>query len=413
MAKDFDQLAIGTLAKIKSFGITSRTVIKVFEQACRKLKAYLDENGLEFTYENGEKWLSTIRPDEPMTVAQNAWYTARKRTMCMLSEYQEGKLDTWRIYTKNVAVLPQTTEYIKLLHSHAEKLRSDGMAKATIAFAKRVDSDFLIYLETCGKFIINDVVPRDVAGYFAQESFSGRKPEGVKAYAHKLKSFLMFLEETRIINGKKLSLAVPKVFSKQESIVTVLSEKAVNALKDKNYKPEKDAAVRDHAMILLALRLGIRQSDIVKMKLTDIDWKNNRLSFVQQKTRVPVTLPLLPEVGNAIMDYILNFRPKSPNGCIFLRHYAPYSPLSSCRRIAVRYLSGFDSEDCPQRGFHIMRRTFATSMLKNNIPRSVISASIGQIIPDSVDVYLSTDDKKMRECAISMNGIECVRGELL
>ena len=52
-------------------------------------------------------------------------------------------------------------------------------------------------------------------------------------------------------------------------------------------------------------------------------------------------------------------------------------------------------------------------MLRNNIPRSVISASIGQIDPNSVDVYLSADEEKMRKCALSLKGIECGRGDLL
>jgi len=412
MVKEFDQLVKATLAKIKDFGITSRTVIKVFEQSCRLLKAYLEQNGLEFSYENGQAWLSEIQSNKPQTNAQSSKQSSQRRAVRLLSEYQEGRLTTWRIYSPKIAVRPKTTEYIELLQAYEEKLRADGMAKATIAFGMRVASDFLIYLETSGKQMINNIVAHDVAGYFTQETFSGRKPEGVKAFAYKLKSFLVFLEETGIVNDKKLNLAVPKVFAKQESIVTILSEKAVKVLRTQNNKVDESAAARNHAMILMALRLGIRQSDIIKMKLTDIDWKNNSLSFTQQKTGVPVTLPLLPEVGNAIMDYILHCRPKTPDDFIFLRHRAPYTPLSSCRRIAFKALSGLGSEDCPQRGFHIMRRTCATSMLKNNIPRSIISASIGQLDPNSVDVYLSADEEKMGKCALSLSGIECARGEL-
>ena len=54
----------------------------------------------------------------------------------------------------------------------------------------------------------------------------------------------------------------------------------------------------------------------------------------------------------------------------------------------------------------------STEMLRNNIPRSVISASIGQIDPNSVDVYLSANEEKMRECALPLKGIERERGDL-
>jgi integrase len=408
----FEQLSHGTLAKIKEFGIKSKSVYKSFRRSCRMLKAYLEDNGLEFSLENGQKWLSEIRPCEPFSYSQHVEHSARRRAVFMLAECQEGKLDSWRIYYQKTAARPGTEEYLRLLQSHEQRLQADGMAKATIKFSMRVDSDFLIYLEELGKHEINEVVPRDVVGYFTCDKFSGRKPDGVKAYAYKLKSFLMFLEETGAVTEKKLSLAVPKVFAKQESIVTVLSDGAVRAIKNGSAKPDAGSAARDHAVMLLALRLGIRRSDIFQMTLADIDWKNDSISFTQQKTGIHVTLPLLPDVGNALMEYILNFRPQVPGNAVFLRHYAPYRALTPNPGIALRYLSVFNAEDCPQRSFHILRRTCSTGMLRNNIPRSVISASIGQVDPSSVDVYLSADEENMRKCALPLKGIECGRGDL-
>jgi integrase len=412
MKSSFEQLFNDTLSKIKEFGIKSKSVYKAFRRSCRMLKAYLEENGLEFSFENGQRWLSEIRPREPMTHSQHVIYSGWRRAVFMLAECQDGKLDSWQIYQQKTAARPETKEYLRLLRSHEQRLRTDGMAKATISFSMCVDSDFLIYLETSGKYEINDIVPRDVVGYFTRDKFEGRKPDGVKAYAYKLKSFLMFLEETGAVSEKKLSLAVPKVFAKQESIVTVLSDDAVKAIKSGSVKPDTGTAARDHAIILLALRLGIRRSDIFKMTFADIDWKNDSISFIQQKTRVPVTLPLLPDVGNAIMEYVLNFRPSTASNSVFLRHYAPYQALTPSPGIAAKYLSVFDAEDCPECGFHILRRTFSTGMLRNNIPRSVISASIGQTNPNSVDVYLSADEEKMRNCALPLKGIECGRGDL-
>lgn len=60
-----------------------------------------------------------------------------------------------------------------------------------------------------------------------------------------------------------------------------------------------------------------------------------------------------------------------------------------------------------------MRRTAATKLFENNVPSSVISASLGHIDPASADVYLSTDSKRMRKCALNLCGIECRREELL
>ena len=412
MGNDFEQLSIDTLITIKKFGIKSKTVINVFKHSCCLLKIYLEKSDLDFSIENGQKWLASIYPEKPMTHSKYCLYMSRRRVVFLLWEYQTGKLDSWRTYPQKKGARPKTSEYLQLIQIHENKLYLEGMAKETIYFSMHVDSDFLIYLERLGKFKINNIMPQDVSGYFAQNSFYGRKPDGVKAYAYKLKLFLTFLEETGILTKNKLSLAVPKVFAKQESIVTVLSEKAVLSLVNGDNKGNSETYIRDHAMILLALRLGIRRSDIIKMKLKDIDWKNDSISFIQQKTGVPINLPLLSDVGNALMDYILNFRPKIISEFIFLKHKAPYGLLKPNRMIIKKYLNTFDSNDCPQRGFHILRRTLASKMLRNNIARSIISASIGQVDVNSVDVYLSVDEEKMRECAISMKGIECIREDL-
>jgi integrase len=412
MENSFKQLASDTLSKIKGFGIKSKSVIKGFKRTCRLLNAYLEAENLEFSLTNGQKWLSKAYPVEPITPSQRVVYLGRRRAIYLLADNTEGKLENWRIYPNKTAARPQTSGYINLLRAHEMRMQTDGMAKTTISFAMRVGSDFLIYLERNGKIEINEVTPHEVTGYFAQDYFAVRKPDGVKAYAYRLKSFLVFLEDTCVVTDMKLSLAVPKVFAKQESIVTVLSDKIVNALRNKENGPDTDTFTRDHAMMLLALRLGIRRSDIHKMKLGNIDWKNDNISFIQQKTGVPITLPLLPDVGNALMDYILNYRPESTDDAIFTRYYAPHRALTMNTNIVEKCIPDINPEDSPERGYHILRRTFSTKMLRNNIPRSIISASIGQTDPDSINVYLSADEENMRKCAISLNGIECTRGDL-
>ena len=413
MGTDFKQLSNDTLAIIKGYGIKSKTVYHWHEQTCRMLKTYLEERELDFSFENGQTWLLEVCPRKPVKYSQYVRYLAHRRTVFLLAECQSGTLGPWRTYRQKAAERPETARYLELLHFHEQRLQNDGRAKATIDFSLRIESDFLMYLEKSGKNEIGNIVPHDVAGYFAQEKFAGRKPNGVKAYAYKLKSFLLFLEETDVVTEKKLSLAVPKAFAKQVSIVTVLSEKASVAIKRGDAKPDAKTSARDHAIMLLALRLGLRRSDIFKLKLSDIDWKYDCIAFTQQKTKIPVTLPLLADVGNALMEYILDFRPKAVSNTVFLRHYAPYQALApNNNAIAEKYLSAFNREDCPQRGYHILRRTLSTGMLRNNIQRSIISASIGQVNPNSVDVYLSSDEEKMRKCALPLKGIECERGDL-
>src|SRR5438067_9658587 len=85
---------------------------------------------------------------------------------------------------------------------------------------------------------------------------------------------------------------------------------------------------RDYAIILLVTRLGLRGVDVKRLEFADFDWPGNRLSVVQAKTGHRVQLPLLKEVGWAVIDYIRHGRPACDCPQVFLRHLAPIGPFS-------------------------------------------------------------------------------------
>jgi integrase len=411
---DFKELSRATLAKVRAFGIKSRSVIKNFKRSCRLLEAFLQENDLDFSAESAEQWLSEFKILKEGTHNQRNLYLSHRRALLLLLDFQKGQLGEWKVYPIKTAQRPDTEHYINLLGQYKQHLILAGMSEATIIFSMRVASMFFRYLESKKIDNISNLTAINVSDFWGRDVFSGRKPMGVQAYAYKLKKLLIFLEDRGIVSNEHLHVAIPKVFAKQVSIVTTISHEAEQKLIS-NDKLSDPLGKRDQAMILLALRLGVRRSDIVGLKFSNINWQDDTITFIQQKTKVPVTLPLLTDIGNALMNYILNSRVDSNADEIFLRGYAPYKAMKpgSASKISLKYLSEFDSEDCPEKGFHILRRTAATKLFENNVPSSVISASLGHLNPDSADVYLSTDSKKMRKCALSLYGIGCTREELL
>lgn len=85
---------------------------------------------------------------------------------------------------------------------------------------------------------------------------------------------------------------------------------------------------RDYAIILLACCLGMRCTDIKNLKMEDFRWEEKKLVFVQSKTKVSLSLPLTPEVGWAVIDYLKYGRPKIESPYLFVRHIAPFSTFS-------------------------------------------------------------------------------------
>jgi len=154
--------------------------------------------------------------------------------------------------------------------------------------------------------------------------------------------------------------------------------------------------------------MGLRASDIVKMKFPDISWDQKTISIQQQKTGKLLILPMPTEVGNALYRYIIQGRPDETKEYIFISHRVPYNRLhpSSCRKALKEVLREKTI------GFHVTRKTFASRMLKKNVMTSRIAETLGHVNNTSVMPYLSTNNDNMRLCAISLTGIP-VKGGVL
>lgn len=165
------------------------------------------------------------------------------------------------------------------------------------------------------------------------------------------------------------------------------------------------AGKRDYAIILIDARLGIRYMDIKKLKLSNINWTNNSIEFIQSKTGKFVKLPLLKDVGWAIIDYLESGRPKSNCEFIFLCHLAPiegFSDNDHLYQIIQKYMKLAKVPLSPKKkvGMHSLRHSLATYMLESGTDINVISSSLGHDGLDATSVYLKSSIEMLRECAL-------------
>lgn len=162
---------------------------------------------------------------------------------------------------------------------------------------------------------------------------------------------------------------------------------------------------RNYAVILLASRLGIRASDIANLKLSDIDWDNNQLRFIQIKTGQPILLPLLADVGNAIVDYVLHGRPETDIRNVFLTFRRPYAPLthSAITSIVDKYMreSNVNMEN-RHHGSHSLRHSIATALMDNEVSLPVISDVLGHKTTLSTMRYLEVNTKALIACSLDV-----------
>ena len=202
------------------------------------------------------------------------------------------------------------------------------------------------------------------------------------------------------------------------------SRKNIQYLTDAEYKKLRDGllsdetgiSLRDKAVGLLAMFTDLRSCDILNLTLNSIDWDNDVLSIEQQKTGVPLDLPLIPVVGNAIYEYVTKKRPKTETQEIFISHNHPYSRLvgSTCYSISCSIMKKFGIRQAAgdRRGLHLLRHHLATELLSKDVPVPIISKILGHSSPNSTQAYLSADFTHLKKCALSIEGFP-VRVEVL
>lgn len=166
---------------------------------------------------------------------------------------------------------------------------------------------------------------------------------------------------------------------------------------------------KDAAIVTIGLATGIRAVDLINLRLSDIDWNSETISFTQSKTGNPVYIPLTVSVGNAIARYIVEERPEAPNDYLFVRELAPFEPLgghSSCYVCVKRVFERAGiSKDWRIWGTHMLRHNAASTMVKNGVPIETIAAVPGHSDTDSADIYITTDEERLRECVLPLADI--------
>ncbi|MCS3530008.1 site-specific integrase [Chryseobacterium sp. JUb7] len=165
---------------------------------------------------------------------------------------------------------------------------------------------------------------------------------------------------------------------------------------------------RDYAMMLLATRLGIRSSDIRFLQFSNIDWDNNLIVFEQYKTKNKIELPLLIDVGEAIIDYIKNGRAKSDSKYIFLRGNAPYIPMTEggLNVIINKYFQKANIDYSKKKhGPHSLRHSLATNLLNNGTALPIIADTLGHQSSGTTMHYLHISIKNLLKCTLDVPNV--------
>ena len=210
-----------------------------------------------------------------------------------------------------------------------------------------------------------------------------------------------YLAEDGFVDNYCLGNALPCVSAPSTGIVKILMPEEEAALE--GYSEEDQAlGLRNRAILLLGLSMGMRGSDITSLTFGQIDWRASSIRFLQEKTDVERVLPMPADAGNALFRYIMEGRPESASGYVFITHKAPYRKIGRgvCRKIMLKALPE-ERED--GYGFHVTRRTYATKRFRNSCGYSDVAYLIGHSTDDTAKKYISLDEERMRCCPVPLS----------
>ena len=196
--------------------------------------------------------------------------------------------------------------------------------------------------------------------------------------------------------------------------IQYLTSEEIQKVKGTLVDCENLLTLRDKAIGMLALYTGIRGCDIAGLTLDAIIWGRDFIYIRQQKTEIPLELPLTAVVGNAIYDYLTSERPPTESRYLFVSQHKPSDRLKngSIGNVAVLIMkaAGIRQSKGDRKGFHIFRHHLATTLLGNGVPQPVISRILGHSSPDSLEPYLRADFPHLKECSINIERFPVPKG---
>ncbi len=262
------------------------------------------------------------------------------------------------------------------------------------------------FLQYCNKNNIRCIKDIDLAfilGYLGQ--LDCRKKTVVQVSILALRSFMKYAYQQKLLAidySNKIPRyrsvdqpKLPSTYSKQEIERLILSVDRSCALGKRNY-----------AIILLAARLGLRASDISRLKFTELHWDTSTIEIRQVKTKKELVLPILPDVGNALIDYLKYGRPESDSSFVFLTGRPPYAQFYTSQVVThvvqrAYKKAGIDIKG-RRFGAHSLRHSLGFRMLEESTALPVISEVLGHQSTESTRYYLRIDLKSMRQCMLDV-----------
>ena len=375
---------------------------KVFKTLTNQLLLYAEEHNTDaFSMDFGLQFLED-HYSMSSKIEQKKWCATYSRCINALAEYQRsGSITLYLVMDERAYTFPDgfrnsAEEYI----SHREKI---GIIKKSNKVCSLYLERFFAFLTKKNIFSLAALSLKDVLEFM--ESLSCYEKPTINHTMRAVRYYLKFCYENGFMEKEMFSKLPNPHYNRQSRLPSSYSADEVKKLLD-SIDLGNPCGIRDYAIILLIARLGLRSSDVANLRFSNIDWEKEVIRLTQVKTGNPLELPLLEDVGEAIINYLKNARPKTDSDHVFVRQVPPYTEFNpgavgSLVRVHLQK-SGIHLEG-KKKGSHTLRHSLASRLLEHKIPLPVISEILGHTTTETTMTYLKIDITELKKCALEVS----------
>ena len=359
---------------------------------------YTEQLGMDFLKE----FFGITQEDFSRTLPQAE--TQEIRVIRMVGDFQLHHA-VLRRYLKHKEILT-TPFFVDIRSRFQSSCEKKGYSQVTTEHYVKQSSYLMDYLAAQGMNDFTAVTLDTVNAYI--RTLAGFSYKTVEQHICSLRAFFRFLYQEGIMPDD-FAAKMPMVKArKQTAIPSVWTHEELKQLVGAIDRGSPKGR-RDYAIILIACRLGLRCTDIKNLCFENFNWTEKKICFTQSKTGQPMELPLVPDVGWAVIDYLRYGRPKVDSSRIFVRHMAPFLPFAEGDHLDQLIRTYMVKAHIPMRGkhrgMHSLRHTMASVLLEKDTPLPVISDIIGHLDTNSTAVYLKVDMERLAECPLDFEEV--------
>lgn len=383
------------ILKMKGDGYCKENLYEIYKRTNFNMINYCLNNDLDFNISNIDLFLNDYYG------VSCSRYRMRKRAILSFINFINNGEYKIKNQCKDKIIL--NNYFVNINNEFYSYMISNDTTEITATKKIKINKLFLNWLKNNNINSIENITKDNVYNFL--NTINNYSSEYQRKIRETMKLFLNWLHLYR-----KISFSGNNTIFKTKILhnTTIPSFYTIEEISNAINQVNKDTKIgkRDYLILLLLSHYGFRAGDLLNLKFDNLDFTNNRINIIQNKTNTPLSVPMFDEIKYAFLDYIKNSRPESEEKYIFVKYnpnHKKYKNVVIFGEVITKYfkLAGISIEN-KHHSSHSLRHSIATNMLLNNTPITSIEGILGHNRITSTEIYVQLDFNKLRDLCLEI-----------